>query len=919
MNKNKFMEQDRRSFLKMSLAASAAVTVGINVPQADAAFLSDEGEGYKWDRCVCRFCGTGCALRIATKDGKIVAAKGEPESPVSRGLLCIKGYSNAQILSGDDRLTQPLMRMKGGQYNKEGDFEPVSWDKAFEVMADKCKTTMAAKGPAGISFYGSGQYTVDEGYAAVKLIKAGLRSNNIEPNARHCMASAVVGFFQVFGMDEPPGNYDDIEATDAMVLYGANMAEMHPILWTRVSAAKLKKPSVQVVNLTTYRNRSSDLADMEIIFKPNTDLAIFNYIAREIVKQKAIDWKFVNKHCAFATGPTDIGYGLPETDPREVNVTLSENAAISMGLGKEGAGKVIPQKNRGTALKHWAISYDEFQKGLEPYDLDFVAQLAKGDDEESLESFKKKLQYLAEIYVNKSKKVVSFWTMGMNQHVRGSWVNQQAYMVHLLTGKQATPGNGAFSLTGQPSACGTAREVGTFSHRLPADTMVKNPKHRANAEQIWKLPKDTLNPKPGSHAIKIMRQLKKGEINFFWSHVANPFQDYPNANEWYEAARRPDNFIVVSDIYPSISCKVADLILPSAGIFEKWGAYGNAERRTQHWRQQIKAPGDAKADTWQYMEFAKRFTLGEVWKEVPLKGAPNDKLPDVLEQAKAMGYQATDTLYDVLYANEGKKVKWDAGSELANGRDNDLAEDAGFFVHKYLWEEYRRFGNGHGHDLAPFDEYFKVAGLRWPVVDGKETPWRYNASYDPYVTKSEGFNFYGPALKEILQGDLNGPDKSRGKVKLFDSKDSHGNVRGGKAKIFFRPYQDPPEMPDETHDLWLCTGRVIEHWHSGTMTRRVPELYKAVPHALLAMHPKDAKKRGLRNGDMAQVENQRGVIQARVEINGRNKMPMGSVFVPWFDEHVLINKLTLDQTCPMSKQTDYKKCAVKVTKAKEQS
>ena len=67
-----------------------------------------------------------------------------------------------------------------------------------------------------------------------KLFKAGFRSNNLDPNARHCMASAVVGFMRTFGIDEPMGCYDDIEAADAFVLWGSNMAEMHPILWTRV-------------------------------------------------------------------------------------------------------------------------------------------------------------------------------------------------------------------------------------------------------------------------------------------------------------------------------------------------------------------------------------------------------------------------------------------------------------------------------------------------------------------------------------------------------------------------------------------------------------------------------------------------------------------------------------------------------------
>ena len=93
--------------------------------------------------------------------------------------------------------------------------------------------------------FGSGQWTVWEGYAANKLFKAGLRSNNIDPNARHCMASAVMGFMRSFGMDEPMGCYDDIEATDSFVLWGSNMAEMHPVLWSRVTDRRLSAPQVR--------------------------------------------------------------------------------------------------------------------------------------------------------------------------------------------------------------------------------------------------------------------------------------------------------------------------------------------------------------------------------------------------------------------------------------------------------------------------------------------------------------------------------------------------------------------------------------------------------------------------------------------------------------------------------------------------
>ena len=139
--------------------------------------------------------------------------------------------------------------------------------------------------------------------------------------------------------------------------------------------------------------------------------------------------------------------------------------------------------------------------------------------------------------------------------------------------------------------------------------------------------------------------------------------------------------------------------------------------------------------------------------------------------------------------------------------------------------------------------------------------------------------------------------------------------KDGRANIITAPYEPAAEPPDSEYDLWLCTGRVLEHWHSGSMTQRVPELHKAVPHALCYMHPQDARKRKLRRGDEVWVKSRRGEIRTRLETRGRNKPPEGLIFVPWFDASRLINKVTLDATDPLSKETDYKKCAVKVIKA----
>ncbi|MCU0951972.1 MAG: nitrate reductase catalytic subunit NapA [Burkholderiaceae bacterium] len=914
----------RRELLKQSVAATTAAAIGLPVSEAARAQGAAAEQGWQWDKAVCRFCGTGCGIQVATKDGKVVATKGDPAAPVNKGLNCIKGYFNGKILYGADRLTQPLLRMKDGKFDKNGDFTPVSWSAALDEMERQFRKAYNEKGPAGVSIIGSGQYTIQEGYAASKLMKAGFRSNNLDPNARHCMASAVVAFMQVFGIDEPANVYDDIELADTMVLWGANMAEAHPILWSRITDRKLAAKATRLVNITTYSNMSSDIADLEIVMKPNADLAIQNYLAREIIARNAVNWDFVNKHCVFATGPTDIGYGMrptskfafdaeKDTQAKELEITLDRHEAVAQ---RRKAGEKVKQASRTSAGRHWLISFEEFKRGVEPYTLDFVAELAKGDVDEPLEKFKAKLRELADLYIDAGRNTLSFWTMGFNQHQRGVWVNEQCYTNHLLLGKHARPGNGAFSLTGQPSACGTAREVGTFAHRLPADMVVDNPAHRALSEKLWGLPGKTLNPKVGADHVAILRGLEDGDIGFLWVQVTNPFQSSPNINHYIKGARDKNNFIVVADCYPTLSGKVADLILPAAMIFEKFGGYGNAERRTQHWRQQVDPPGQARTDVWMMLEFAKRFKLAEVWGEKKLPGLKADgfndnTLPDVLAEAEKMGYRRDMTLYDVLFARpENKKFAWP--DPIAKGHNNATVAALGenWFVEKALFEEYRQFTVGKQHDLAPYDVYLRddVRGLRWPVVQNaagqwQETKYRFIEGHDPYVKKGEGFNFYGPAFKALPTGTLD------------DVTDTKPTAFPGKAKIFFRPYAAPVEQPDANYDLWLTSGRILEHWHTGSMTRRVPELHRAAPTAVLYMHADDARKRGLKRNDIAWIESRRGKVKMVVETQGRNRMPKGSVFVAFFDEAVLVNKLILDALDPISREPDFKKCACKVYKA----
>jgi nitrate reductase NapA len=827
----------RRDLIRASAVGAAAAAAGLQLPVRPAGAAAPAAtDGVKWSKAPCRFCGTGCGVAVGVKDGRVIATEGDPKAEVNRGLNCVKGYFLSKILYGSDRLTTPLLRKKDGRFAKDGAFTPVSWDEAFDVMAEQFKRVLKTQGGGGIGMAGSGQWTVWEGYAANKLMKAGFRSNHIDPNARHCMASAVQGFMRTFGADEPMGCYDDFEAADAFVLWGSNMAEMHPILWTRVTDRRLANPHVKVAVLSTFEHRSFDLADIPIIFKPQTDLVILNYIANHIIQSGRVNKTFVDRHVTFKQGNADIGYGLRANHPLEVKAKNAKDA---------GGGR--------------PVTFEEFAAFVEPYTLDRAAEMSGVE--------KGWLKQLAELYADPKVKVMSLWTMGFNQHTRGTWANNMVYNIHLLTGKIATPGNSPFSLTGQPSACGTAREVGTFSHRLPADLVVTNPEHRRHAEEIWNVPHGVIVGKPGYHIVEQNRMLRDGKLGAYWVMANNNMQAAANLNEeGYPGYRNPTAFVVVSDPYPTVTAQAADLILPTAMWVEKEGAYGNAERRTQFWHQLVDAPGEARSDLWQLMEFSKRFTTDECWPAAILAANPS--------------YRGK-TLFQVLFAN-GKVDRFPA-SQVEAGYANDEAQAFGFYPQKGLFEEYAEFGRGHGHDLAPFDAYHQARGLRWPVVNGRETRWRYREGADPYVKRGAGFSFYG-------------------------NKD-------GRAVIWALPYEPPPESPDAEYDLWLSTGRVLEHWHSGSMTMRVPELYKAFPSAVVFMNPADAAKRGLKRGDEVRVISRRGEMRSRVETRGRNRMPRGVIFVPWFDASQLINKTTLDATCPISKQTDFKKCAVKVVMA----
>jgi nitrate reductase NapA len=780
---------ERRKFLEVLGATGGGVVAFSCADQQEAARLASETPAYpdadvSWGKAPCRYCGTGCGVEVGVKDGKAVAVRGDVQSPVNKGLLCVKGYHLPGMLYGEDRLVRPQLR------SASGSLRDISWDEALALIAEKFQEALDEGGPDAVAMYGSGQWTVFDGYAALKWVKGGMKSNNLDPNARLCMASAVMGFMTQFGSDEPMGCYDDFEAGDDFIFWGNNMAEMHPVLFGRILDRKGKSPGTRVVDIGTRRTPTTHYADMYVEIRPGTDLALANGILHLLVERDRVAHAFIRDNVVFRRGIEEldaIGYGC-YGDQAE-HYTFADTPRIA--------------------------DFDDLRTFLRDYTPERVSGIT-GVPVAQIDA-------LAKIYGDLNRGTVSLWCMGVNQHVRGTWMNNLINDLHLITGKIGRPGANPLSLTGQPSACGTAREVGTIANRLPADMVVTNPEHRAKAEEIWGLPEATINPRPGYHAVDMFRALERGDVNAMWVQTTNPWVSLPNLNRF---ARKPGDgrFIVVSDIYPTPTTEVADLVLPSAAWIEREGVFGNTERRTQQWNKLIEPPGEATEDAWQIMEVAKRMGMGNLF-------------------------------------------PWP---------DDDW--------HEPMFEEYRRFGLGLGKDLASYSQLKQTRGMRWPVVDGKETRYRYAAGHDPYVKKSEGVHFY--------------------KAKAYDE----------KAALWLRPYHPPAEVPDAEFPFWLTTGRILEHWHTGSMTRRVTELHRAAPEAYAEINPADAAELGIVHGERVRLESRRGAVDLKVSLAARGQPPRGTVFVPFFDEAVLINELTLDAMDNISKEPDYKKCAVRIAR-----
>ena len=434
---------DRREAMKLAAMAAATGLAHSYASRAESAAglppLPERPEiaGVTWDKAPCRFCGTGCHVQVGVREGKVVAIAGDQQAEVNRGLLCVKGYHVGGILYGADRLTKPMLRVDGA-------LQPIEWEEAIDIVAKR----ILEAGPK-FGMYLSGQSTIPEGYAGTKLMRAGLSSNHIDANARLCMSSAVTGFLSTYGVDEPASCFDDLDNCDALVLWGNNPAEMHPVLFSRVIDRRVRGDKIEVFDIGTRWTRSTERADHHLLMKPHGDLAIANGVANLLVEWDAVDDGFVSRHCNFRADRTP-------------SASCSHEEYVAMVAEKGSAG-----------LYGEPIDFDQYKRLVSYYTPERTAELSGVPVEQ--------LVTLAKLFADKKRRVVSLWCMGMNQHTAGTAVNNLVHGLHLLSGHWGKPGDGL-----QRRRRAHSKGRGGEAH-VPADGLDRHPAGNARAADLGQL------------------------------------------------------------------------------------------------------------------------------------------------------------------------------------------------------------------------------------------------------------------------------------------------------------------------------------------------------------------------------------------------------------------------------------------------
>lgn len=325
------------------VACGACVDVCPTGAVSDRDRLAPESGPVELTRSVCGYCGVGCRIEIASRDGVVERVRGVPEAKVNHGHLCVKGRYAHDWHHAPDRLTKPLLRDGDG-------FREASWDEALGFIARRLLEIKTESGADALGAFTSSRSTNEACYLLQKLFRSVISTNNVDCCARVCHSSTALALQLVTGTGAATASFADIELARCLVVAGANATEAHPVVGARIKQAALR--GVPLVVIDPRRIELAEHAGVHLQLLPGTNVALFNGLAKVLLVEGLADDAFLTEHTE----------GLEELREHLARLDLAEIEAIT-GVAipdiKAGARLI----GRGPALFVHGLGLSELMQG----------------------------------------------------------------------------------------------------------------------------------------------------------------------------------------------------------------------------------------------------------------------------------------------------------------------------------------------------------------------------------------------------------------------------------------------------------------------------------------------------------------------------------------------------------------------------